>query len=95
MKKEEQNSDGAGADCKTRQTIESTQSSTEDDVDQGQYAFTPYQKMNFVAYLIIFVVACVVLDREYGGMLCIWLRFYFPREAAILGYAPLVARQPK
>lgn len=66
-----------------------------DNVDQGQYAFTPYQKMNFVVYITLFVVAGFILDREYEGMLCIWMRFYFPREAAILGYAPFVERQPK
>lgn len=80
-------------DRKTKQTIEPPQSSSmEEDVDQGQYAFTPYQKMNFCVYVIIFVVAGVILDREYGGLLGIWLRFYFPKEAAILGYAPVVER---
>lgn len=93
MKGKGQNSKGTDDDRTTRQAIDSTQSSfMDEDVDRGQYAFTPYQKMNFVVYAIIFVVSGVILDREYGGMLGVWLRFYFPKEAAILGYAPLIER---
>jgi hypothetical protein len=92
----ENNSDNAKDDCKTNQTIEPMPSASylpHDNVDQGEYAFTPYQKMNFAVYVTLFVVAGIILDREYGGMLGIWLRIYFPREAAVLGYAPLVERQ--
>ncbi|GAX23394.1 hypothetical protein FisN_15Lu114 [Fistulifera solaris] len=94
----ENSSNNAKGDCKKIQTIQSMPSSSslpDDNGDQGEYAFTPYQKMNFAVYVTLCVVAGIILDREYGGMLGIWLRLYFPREAAVLGYAPLIERQPR
>jgi hypothetical protein len=94
----EDDSDNAQDDCKAKQTIEpmpSVSSLPVDNVDQGEHAFTPYQQMNFVVYVTLFVVAGIILDREYGGMLGIWLRIYFPREAAVFGYSPLVERHSR
>jgi hypothetical protein len=54
-----------------------------DSEDEG---WTPHRKMNFVVYIVIFSVAYFILDREYGGFLTIWLRMYFPRESAALGF---------
>jgi hypothetical protein len=53
------------------------------DAEQG---WTPHKRLNFIVYIILMSGAFIVLDREYGGILTVWLRLHFPREAAALGF---------
>jgi hypothetical protein len=48
--------------------------------------WTPHRRLNFVVYIILVSGAFLVLDREYEGILTVWLRMHFPREAATLGF---------
>jgi hypothetical protein len=48
--------------------------------------WTPHRRLNFIVYIILVSGAFLVLDREYGGILTVWLRMHFPREAATLGF---------
>lgn len=71
-------------------------SSTHDDIiernqdtDTDASALTPYQQVNFLVYFILLSVTFVILSRAYGGSLTDLMRWYFPKEAATLGYPPL------
>jgi hypothetical protein len=48
--------------------------------------WTPHRRLNVIVYIILVSGAFIVLDREYGGILSVWLRVHFPREAATLGF---------
>jgi hypothetical protein len=48
--------------------------------------WTPHRRLNYIVYIILISGAFLVLDREYGGILSVWLRMHFPREAATLGF---------
>ena len=49
---------------------------------------TPHQNMNVVVYFLLLSLAAFILDRLYGGLISVWLRVYFPREASLLGFKP-------
>ena len=48
-------------------------------------SWTPHQKMNGLAYLLMLSVLVYVLNRDYGNVVTIWFVQTFPKEARTLG----------
>lgn len=45
--------------------------------------WTPHQKMNLLVYVILITITVVILTREYGSDWTIYVKHFFPREAAV------------